>query len=389
MQTQRGEPGGPGISLSRVLALGRLPPAAAVLTCVDVLDALASLHRRGQAHGRLTAILVRVGDGGGVVVDPPPFHGDVPATASEIGADARAGGELVCQVLGVPTRRPSGGAPDPAEAYFPRLIQIGRAMVDGSAGTDVGRLSGEFRDAAGTWLQEDRVEIGRALLARAAARAERGLPVREAQHLDREPGPEPGRGPVIRNWLAEPRRAFPPEIDRSVWMAIAVLVVILIAGIYAGPRLVRKLQGGSTAAVAVHPSGAPSTAASSPPAGSGPTSKPQPSLPPPAAGVIRSVELAPQSPCTPGGTCTIEVTVRFAPAPAPQDVSWTVRAIDGCTGTVTELPGSHVNAQAGWTSVIGDSNLSLPAARKVSLVAVTTAPDAASSPPVPAGSGAC
>jgi hypothetical protein len=254
-------------------------------------------------------------------------------------------------------------------------------MVDGSMGTDLPRLAAEFRAAAGTLAAPDRLAAGRQELAAAAAEAASGgrfppAAARTGSTAD----------PVVRNWLAEDEGFHLPRLGRPSPGALAVgagLVVLLVLAIAVvnQPRRAAPTAGRvTTAAPRATPTPLPTATPSPTPTGFGPA----------AAGPIHAVELALQGSCSPGASCPVEVTVRFTPSPAPEDYVWTIKARDPCTGRVTDLPGNRVRAQTGWTTVIGDSSVQLPAGTGgVIVAAVTSLPAQAASPSVRVGSGTC
>jgi hypothetical protein len=120
---------------------------------------------------------------------------------------------------------------------------------------------------------------------------------------------------------------------------------------------------------------------------------PVPDYAPLSQGTVKSVVLTlnPDHPdCATGASCALEVTVNFTKAAADTDYAWTFKAFDPCTNTTTDLGTGHVTAKAGWIQVIGDRSVKVPnASGQLYLVAVTTAPDQAQSPPLTVGQGSC
>jgi hypothetical protein len=78
--------------------------------------------------------------------------------------------------------------------------------------------------------------------------------------------------------------------------------------------------------------------------------------------------------------------VRLVPAPDPQIVTWTYQVIDRCTGAAATVPGGTVTVPAGGQRVAAVGTVALPDQRAVAVVAVTSLPAAAASPPVFTGS---
>ena len=102
------------------------------------------------------------------------------------------------------------------------------------------------------------------------------------------------------------------------------------------------------------------------------------------------MEIEPNGACAAGGQCALEVTVHTTVAGAFNEVSWTIWALDTCSGKMTDIGTGKVTEQTGWNTVIGDSTVTLPSARgPLQVAAVTTAPAAAASPPITVGQGAC
>lgn len=98
---------------------------------------------------------------------------------------------------------------------------------------------------------------------------------------------------------------------------------------------------------------------------------------------ITGVEVQKTGSCTPGAPCPVTVTVRFRPASATQPVTWKVGTARLCGSGITWSAPITVTAQPGWTSVYASSSVPVPEGRSLALVALTTAPARAQSPPVP------
>jgi hypothetical protein len=106
-------------------------------------------------------------------------------------------------------------------------------------------------------------------------------------------------------------------------------------------------------------------------------------LAPRQVGVVTGVELKRAGDCTPGALCAVTVTARFRPATTAQAVTWRVGTARSCNGSVSWSPPVSVTAQPGWTRVYASSSVQVPRRPAVALVATTTAPARAQSPPVP------
>lgn len=101
------------------------------------------------------------------------------------------------------------------------------------------------------------------------------------------------------------------------------------------------------------------------------------------AGPITGVEVQIGANCTPGALCPVTVTVHLRPAATTQPVVWKVGAARLCGRGITWSPPITVTAQAGWTTVYASSSIPVPRGRSLALVALTTTPARAQSPPVP------
>lgn len=96
---------------------------------------------------------------------------------------------------------------------------------------------------------------------------------------------------------------------------------------------------------------------------------------------ITGVQLQRLAPCRPGSLCPVRVTVDLTPAGAAQLVGWRVGAVRECTRHVTWSPLTEVTAQAGWTRVYAGTGVLIPTGHPIALVAMTTTPARAQSPP--------
>ena len=101
------------------------------------------------------------------------------------------------------------------------------------------------------------------------------------------------------------------------------------------------------------------------------------------AAAVTGVEVQRNGTCTPGAPCPVTVTVRLSPATAARPVTWRVGTVRSCASDVTWSPPISVTAQPGWTSVYASTSVPAPEGRSPALVALTSAPARAQSPPVP------
>lgn len=185
-----------------------------------------------------------------------------------------------------------------------------------------------------------------------------------------------------REWVDSTRPPGPPW--RLIGGAVAGLLVLAALAYVALGRLTEPPAptSGGLAATTPTPSPRPTASASA--------EATPPPAPPVATGSVKAVTVAANGPCAAGGSCALEVTVEFPLTTADTEVAWSVAATDVCSGGTTALGTQHVTAQTGWNHVIGDTTVTLPAARgPLRLVATTSSPGTASSPPLQVGSGAC
>jgi hypothetical protein len=216
------------------------------------------------------------------------------------------------------------------------------------------------------------------------------------------PAAAPPPAPRVSDWERRQQRVF-VEDDRGgpplakIAAIAGVLLVLLVAG-GLGVFVIRSLmlgngspaagvQTGATASPATH---AASPSAAAKPSPSGAAAQVVPQYAPAAAGTTKSVQLALNGGCDVGASCALETTVTFTLTTSVVDYAWIFKVFDPCTGSSTDDGGAHVTAQVGWNHVIGDRTIALPQAKGVLyLVAVTTSPDQAASPPLTVGQGGC
>jgi hypothetical protein len=393
-----------GVPLSRLLKRGRLRRPFAVAVGMGMLSALASLHQVGLHHGDLHPGNVHVGRDGTVrlsdygLVSAP--SGQSPAARRA--ADVRAVGALLCSLLGIPAdsgRRRGDRSSRIAEsplgvavrsiATFRRKLPRGHEAIHASL---------TLWEAAGGMATARRQAQTREQLARTVAAA-LGLDGEEvAQTLVEASPPAPvppvdvfaPRLPPAEAVAAEPVPApaedQPPEPaparQPGLLSGLALLLVTVLAvgvmDLSMAPRPARQAPAAAHRGGATHQQ--PTARPPPPPVADVAAA---PALPPPRAGNVLSVTLQPQAPaCAPGGPCPVRVTLGIQPAPGIQFVSWTVYAIDPCTGELTPLGSAGAVVHTGWTQVIGDSYPNLPPAGTGELVAITDGDARAASRPV-------
>jgi hypothetical protein len=168
--------------------------------------------------------------------------------------------------------------------------------------------------------------------------------------------------------------------------AAAGIVLLLLLGI--GGLVLANRGGGPTssrASTSPHPTASPKASAS-------PTNAIQqvPVYAPAAAAPVTSVVIDPaNSNCQQiGGACKLEVDIKFSSVQRG-NVSFIVKFFDRCTGTTTDLPGAAFTPP-GFTLVILDKTVTLPAgAKSAAVVVVTQNPAAAASAPILLGASSC
>jgi hypothetical protein len=195
------------------------------------------------------------------------------------------------------------------------------------------------------------------------------------------PAPAPARKPAERR----PKSDSPS--GRPGWLvpAAVAVVVLLLLGIGA---IVLANRGGSTNTQARHSPGP----TASPKASASPTNAIQqvPVYAPAAAAPVTSVVIDPaNSNCQQvSGACKLEVDIKFSSVQR-SNVSFIVKFFDRCTGTTTDLPGASFTPP-GFTLVILDKTVTLPAgAKSAAVVVVTQNPAAAASAPILLGADSC
>jgi hypothetical protein len=204
--------------------------------------------------------------------------------------------------------------------------------------------------------------------------------------------PAPHRAaPARRAPRRPPRRSrallHPRKRGRRVALVVLVLAAVIVGSGYVvlrgpGSGLVGALGRGSHAA-------APATTAPAQPSRKS-ANQPRPHRPRGApalagrhAGPITGVSLQKAGSCRPGALCPVKVTVHFRPASTVQPVGWKVGTARLCKRSIAWSAPTTVTAQAGWTSVYASSSVRVPKGRSLALIALTTTPARAQSPPVP------
>ena len=338
-----------GASLQQVGGGHALDAAAAVALAVDVLEGLAALHRLGQSHGDVSLEAVRVlPDGRACLWGYSPWS---EGTGAAQIADVRSAAELLCAASGIPLEWDPADALHESERAAPAVAATLRAIARGSLSLDAGAAAAAIREASGHFGTDEAMQASHESLAPSA------------------PPPAPSR-------LAPIAVSLTPLISRrprtfAIAGAIAAGVIVLTAVGVVGWR------------TAAHPHrivGRPAIASATPTPSA--VTSPLPSAPPSSAGPVKSVTATLSGNCKLGSTCRIEVEVFFAKLEVPALVAWDFQLTDSCTQETTPATGSHVDAKKGWTHVIGDTEIELPAGHSLAIVAITSSPSQASAPPI-------
>ena len=174
---------------------------------------------------------------------------------------------------------------------------------------------------------------------------------------------------------------------RPAIIAVAILLILAIGGgIFLATRGKNPIIG---ATPTPSPSASHSPKASPTPISTGPQAVP--TYAPAAATPITSVDYlpAPDTQCQLGGGCKVTVEIKFSSAQSGT-VAYVLKFFDRCTGQTTDLPGSNFTPPGFTTVDITTGSVALPAgAKSAALVAVTTSPSTAASPPLTLGGDSC
>jgi hypothetical protein len=174
---------------------------------------------------------------------------------------------------------------------------------------------------------------------------------------------------------------------RPVIIAVAVLLILAIGGgIYLAARGKNPITGGTPTPT---PSAGHSPKASPTPISTGPQAVP--TYAPATAAPITSVDYlpAPDTQCQESGGCKVTVEIKFS-SPQSGNIAYVLKFFDRCSGQTTDLPGNGFTPPGFTTVDITTGSVALPAgAKSAALVAVTTSPSTAASPPLLLGGNSC
>ena len=366
------------VPLARLLSVVVLSPAQASLVAVQVLDAIHVARTTNGAH------------------PPDAYHWAVALTPSgdvEVARAPAGEGNHVTEILDqlsrnarqlpahprseqlVLLRRLEETAADEQLEPGARAHELAAALVEVLGPGARQRLSGQLAALVSAFAH-----IAPSVAAPAAALAAPGgsrpRPHR-AEPARSRPGRPPWRGQSLGHRHARNHRMVLVVLLVAVALAASGYVVLRSTDTGEGGALGRDNPAAPTTTAPSRSSGEPATQ---------PRSRPRPDVAALAgreAGPITGVELQKAGSCTPGAPCPVTVTVRLRSASTTQPVAWRVGTARSCGSPVTWSGPVTVTAQPGWTSVYASSSVPVPEGRSPVLVALTTAPARAQSPPVP------
>ena len=403
-----------GLPFSRFPSAAVLSPQQSVALSLGILQGLDALYNEGLSHGALAAANVRVDDRGRVRLAGHPLAILHFPSDSELVAEVRVAGRLVCDAFGIPVEK-SPGPPRAIEHAAPALVIAARSIANGTLGHDVKGAAASLRDTAGPLASRERLALGLEELGALVGGREpdrMAAPPHPFTLGDHPPAPPrvavpapltpvpallasvPARPALERPIVSHSARVrvAPPDSfgdGPPTWQRVAVIAAILIvlAAVIGGGILgARALLGsGSKSAVATP---APTATRAISPSPTGPVAVPV--YAPPSMGAVKAVILTLDGPCAVGSSCTVQVQVMFQTQSDSHAVNWGFKIFDRCASTTSDQPGGTVNAQGGWNNTISDSVFTLPAAKgQLAIVAISTAPDRAASQPLLVGSDGC
>lgn len=369
------------VPLDQLLAVVVLSPAQASLLAVRVLDAIRILLSGNGTHPADSCRwTVALGLSGEV---------DVGRAATGEGA---ATTELLEQLSQNARRLPAHPSPEQVELL--RLLEEVAADPHPEPGARARQLDGALVEVLGPGAGQ-RLSAQFAALVGAFAHIAPSVSVPiTAREVPEGVRPDPHRAPPPRPAL-ETRPQRHPHRGRSLVgrrrarTRRTALVLLFLAAALVGSAYVvlRDPDPGDAGTTARDDS--PTTTAPSGSSGK-PAEKPRPrprqgvgALAARQAGQVTGVEVQKVGSCTPGAPCPVTVTVHLRPAAGTQSVVWRVGAARLCRSGIAWSPPVAMTAQPGWTTVYASSSVRVPPGRSLALVALTTAPARAQSPPVP------
>jgi hypothetical protein len=351
---RNGAPTG-AVRLDRLLEVAVLTPAQASLVAVGLLTTASKIGQGRRSDVRISAPRITP-------------NGDVHAVPATDPSTAVAVDDVLTHLIENAQRLPAHPRLHQV-ALLRRLDEVGASFHEPAARALM--LGEAMDDALGP---DSDTRVRRELAALVAAFAELSDTELEAP-ISTRPRPVPRvTGPGPRRRLGRRKR----RLGRKIAVAVPVCLLVLAGGYVALGR--PDLGGPSDPAPRT-----PHSAAKTPPKSHHHTTHQQPAVPVLAqrtSGSVTGVSLQRMGACSPGGLCPVQVTVNLAPAAVTETVGWRVGVVQACTRQVTWSLPQAVTAQPGWTHVYASSSVQIPADHPFALVAVTSSPDRAQSPPV-------
>lgn len=384
----------PGSPLGAITGVQTLTPAETVAIGEPLFRGLATLHRIGL--GQLVVPRTILVDAEGKArLDGPYLPVDPAARAGQV----RALGETLAQALGIGVRPQDELTA--AERQAPGLVATLRGIAAGSA-LDAETAAALLQESAGALAAPPQIlrsrrdladRVKRLLTPGSAPNVRR--PVARVRRVPAPPiaaagaaGAAAPRSAPVRigprmseksAWNAKPspRRAAEGAVKASTVLVASLIGLVLLVGVFSAYSVVNRRQQ--------------QLAATPPPHTSTPTPAPPtapPVLAPSSAPPISSVALTADQvgTCSPAQACQVQVRVNFSSG--AHSASWDFYVTDLCTGTVTQI-GSGSEDSPFPAYVYADSVIHIPSGNNLELVAKTTSPAVAASPPLKIGSGTC
>ncbi|MDR0359515.1 MAG: hypothetical protein LBJ87_08645 [bacterium] len=176
-----------------------------------------------------------------------------------------------------------------------------------------------------------------------------------------------------------PRAAAQGRIRAGTLLAAAVVGLVLVFAIFGVMRVIQSRQSSPSRGAAAQPA----------PTAKPPTPTAAPTALPANAGPVQAVRMTldQAGPCSPGRQCQLRVQVNFSQSAGPQTATWVFEVTDRCSGQTVERPG--ITSDRFPAYVYGISSISLPPGKSLEIVAKTTSPAVAGSPPMQVGAAAC
>ena len=409
-----------GASLRRLLETVRLSAPQALLVAADVLAAISDLHGAGRWHPRLHAGNVQVGEDG--VARLSDWALPLGATGA---VDEARGAATVLGDLAAACRCPAwaGGSERALLLKLQRSLLRARKEV----AFHLQAFATMAAEAAGGPMERFELRVELMALVRTAEGGP-GLPPATApvEVLPRRKGspeasslppgvpgcskpagvaPGGGAGPAPDQAPGAPVRWAGPGAaaagtvgTRESSLAPAKSLFEQGAALLTDRRVLRRLWGlvlavavlglvlGAEVAFLHGPITADIRALRGPSRGVSTTSAPRRSAPvlaPPAAGAIRAVDLRALRPCAGGSPCELTVVVGTRRDDAPLRVAWEVEAFDRCSHARATVGKDAATVARGQSEDLELQTVTLPRWSSLDLVALTTSPAEAASPPLP------